>query len=105
MRKSVLRPGANVSTADPADVLETFATVDTARLRAAKLSRKLAKRLFVWEWNPANGLRRVRSSARDGLVYWHKACQGCDERGCVSCEYLGSVVDQSAPVERECDSV
>lgn len=99
------RPGWHVSTGNPEEVLETWSMRDNARLRAAKLSARLGKRLFVWEWNPANGLRRVKASAEDGVVRWHKACRWCDERGCEECEYLGSVVDRDAPAERAGDAL
>lgn len=105
MRRSVLRPGFNVSTSNPEDVLETRALRDVARLRAAKLSRNREGRLFVWDWNPENGLRRVIASAEKGVVRWHRACRRCDERGCDDCEYLGSIVDHTGPAERWCDSI
>ncbi len=107
MRRSVLRPGFFVSTANPEDVLEAWALVDVARLRAAKLSAKRDMRLFVWEWNPVNGLRRVRASAERGKVYWHAPCRRCavDGAGCDHCEYLGSVIDPAAPVESQSDAV
>lgn len=108
MRRSVLRPGVFVSTANPEEVIDgPWSTLDYARLRAARLSKKRDSRLFVWEWNPANGLRRVRASALGGRVYWHKPCRYCGtpEAGCDACEYLGSSVDPAAPVERMSDAV
>ncbi len=100
------RPGWFVSTGDPDDVVEgPYVTLDVARLRSAKASRRLGKRLFVWEWNHANGLRKVRSSSKEGVTHWHRPCGICDEKGCEACEFFGSVVDEKAPIERECDSV
>lgn len=94
------RSGWFVSTANPDEVIEEAATRDYARMRASRLSKRLARRIFVWSWNPANGLRRVSSSADGGAVRWHRPCRWCSEQGCDSCEYLGSVVDEEAPVER-----
>ena len=102
MRRSVLRPEWYVSTEDPKNVVETCLTRDFARFRAAKLSL-CGKRFFVWEWNPENGLRRVKASADGGKVFWHKPCRLCDERGCDGCEYLGSTVDPGAPIEKNGD--
>lgn len=103
--KSTLRPGFFVSCKDPNAVIEVRATIDYARLRAARLSEKRGERMFVWEWNSANGLRRVRASATAGLVYWHRPCRSCSERGCDCCEDLGSVIDPGAQVEHAGDSV
>lgn len=106
MRRSVLRPGWHVTTGNPEEEVDSpSSTVDYARLRAARLSKKLGKRLIVWEWNPANGLRRVRASAEGGMVRWHKPCRFCNEQGCDDCELLGSVVDQAAPIERAGDAL
>ncbi len=80
-------------------------TRDTARLRAARLSSRTGQRLFVWDWNPTNGLRRVKASAEDGVVRWYRPCASCAERGCDACEYLGSVPDRDALAERSNDAL
>jgi hypothetical protein len=106
VRKSVLHRGYFVSTGNPEDVVAgPFSILDFARLRAAKLTTKRDGSLYVWEWNPENGLRRVRAHAQGGLVYWRKPCRLCDERGCDACGHLGAVVDKDAPVERAGEGV
>jgi hypothetical protein len=107
MRKSVLRPGFFVTTKDPNDVVEHCSTVDYARMRAARLSKRLAIRLYVWQWDASTGYRLTRATAFDGAVYWHRLCPKCHGYGlnCDQCGEIGSIIDVAAPVERAGDSI
>jgi uncharacterized Fe-S cluster-containing MiaB family protein len=94
-----------ISTGNPEEVIESCASRDFARLRAAKLARKMDTILYVWTWNPETRLRYCFSHAAAGLVFWRKPCKWCDARGCDFCLYLGSQVDVEALPERESDAI
>lgn len=74
------RSGVYVSSGNPEDVIEVCASRDFARLRAAKLSRKMGRPLYVWEWSEETGLRKCFASGTpQGLVFWRKPCRFCGE--------------------------
>jgi hypothetical protein len=85
---------------DPEKVLEECATIDFARIRAAKLSSKQDSPIVVWCWNEENGYRRCRAWAKGGLVWWTRPCLACKEAGCERCGELGALRDENRSGER-----
>lgn len=83
------------------DVIETTATLDHARDRAAKLSKKdPGVGYLVWQFD--NGKRGVRSISYDGKVRWTKVCRVCKGNGkedkyntCYNCDGIGVEEDPS----------
>jgi hypothetical protein len=81
--------------------LEETATLDVARQRMAKLSKKFEVWLVAFSFE--RGKRVARSFAKEGRVYWAKECRDCGGTGrdddndkCGTCHGIGAMMDANS---------